>query len=125
MPPNHRVVTCVAAVLLTLLAGAPPAPAAPAERPSVLICSPNGTGGLVGSRFLDLQYLRELKGAGFEPDYLDSDRDFSWDRIRQYNVIVIYNCPPAKPGPKGRRPTTGVPETWEARRAVRSHHGKD
>lgn len=73
------------------------------RRPSVLVVSPDGTGGLVGSYFLDLQYLRDLKAQGWEPDFTDSDSEFTWERVKDYNVIVIYNCPPRQMGPKGRR----------------------
>ncbi len=61
----------------------------PAPRPSVLICSPQGTSG----PHVDLQWLKDLHAAGFEPDYLDHHQDFSWSRISQYNVLVIYGCP--------------------------------
>lgn len=33
--------------------------------------------------------------AGFEPDYLDAHTDFSWERVRNYNCLVLYGCPAA------------------------------
>ena len=101
--PRGLPVACAILALLNVFSSAADTYRGTAKNPSILICSPDGPGGLVGSHFLDLQYLRELRTSGFEPDFLDSDRDFTWDRIKNYNVIVIYNCPPAKPGPKGRR----------------------
>jgi len=47
--------------------------------------------------WVDLRLLRELHEAGFEVDYTDHHRDFSWERVRHYNVLVIYGCP-AKEG---------------------------
>lgn len=59
------------------------------KRPSFLIISTSGSKyGLV-----DTDYLKELNAAGFEVDYTDGHTDFTWQRIRQYNVIVIYNGP--------------------------------
>ena len=45
---------------------------------------------------IDYAYLSELHEQGFEVDYLDFHRDFSWDRIKSYNCLVIQFCPPAE-----------------------------
>jgi len=66
-------------------------PAAEQSGPAVLICSPKG----VWQPHVDLDWLREMHGAGFEPDYLDHHSDFTWERIRRYNCLVIYGCPAA------------------------------
>ena len=76
-------------LLTTLHAGLAVADAPAAAGPSVLIASPKG----VTQAFVDLDWLRELHGAGFEPDYLDGFSHFTWDRIRQYDVLVLYGCP--------------------------------
>jgi hypothetical protein len=66
------------------------AAAAAAPRPAVLVVSPQGTTGV----WLDLTYLNELHQAGFEIDYTDSMADVTWSRLQQYNVLVLYTCPP-------------------------------
>ena len=60
-----------------------------ARRPSILFCSPQG----VGAGWIDLEYLRELHTQGFEVDYTESLKDITWNRIRDYNVLVLYLTP--------------------------------
>jgi hypothetical protein len=71
-------------------------PAAGAQRPALLVVSPPGTSG----GWVDLTYLRELYDAGFDVDYTEAMADITWERLRQYNVLVIYTCPP-EPGQNG------------------------
>ncbi|MBI4025415.1 MAG: hypothetical protein HY360_10580 [Verrucomicrobia bacterium] len=61
------------------------------SKPSILFCSPQGvTGG-----WIDLQYLRELHDKGFEVDYTQelSISEITWNRIKNYNVLVLYATP--------------------------------
>jgi hypothetical protein len=100
---HHLGLSCFATTLALLLCldGHQTAAAATA-RPALLIVSPKGT----SDGWVDLDYLRELHAAGFEVDYTDSLADVTWERLRQYNVLVLYNCPP-DPGQQGwpfRRP---------------------
>jgi hypothetical protein len=78
----------LAAVLLALLLSV--SRAAAQQQPAVLVVSPLGAGG----GWVDLDYLSELRAAGFQVDYTDSMADFTWDRIKQYNVLVVFTCPP-------------------------------
>jgi hypothetical protein len=73
-------------VLLLVAAGA-----AFAANPAVLVCSPMGA----AYGYVDLDYLQELKQAGFEVDFTDSLRDVTWDRLKQYNAVVVYMEPDA------------------------------
>lgn len=73
------------ALLLLLWAGA-----AQAAKPAVLIISPQGLAG----GWVDLQYLNELHRAGFEVDYTNGMGDVSWQRLQQYNALVIFAVPP-------------------------------
>jgi len=66
-----------------------------AKKPSVLFCTVQGP---ANGPFLDLEWLRELHRAGFEPDYLGNHVRFKWDRIRRYNCLVIFGCPAAEKG---------------------------
>ena len=68
----------------SLAAAAPPGPA-------ILFCSPEGMAG----GWLDLGYAGELHRQGFEVDYTNSLAEITWDRIRPYNVLVIYVTPDA------------------------------
>lgn len=71
--------------------GIPPAHTADDDPPgpSVLVCTPKG----VSQSYVDLEWLREFHEAGFEPDYLDQFSHMTWDRIRQYDVIVLFGSP--------------------------------
>ncbi len=63
------------------------APVAKIARPSVLFASPSGAEGV------DLDYLRELANQGFEVDYTDKLDELTRDRIRKYNVLVLFVTP--------------------------------
>ena len=71
------------------------APALAAPNRAVLFCTPKG---VANRPYLDLNWLRELHQAGFEPDYLEHHTEFSWERIRRYNCLVICGCPAAEEG---------------------------
>jgi hypothetical protein len=43
--------------------------------------------------WVDLDYLRELHASGFEVDYTDVHSDLTWERVRKYDVLVIYVSP--------------------------------
>jgi len=86
----------IASIATALLVAACAAPAEAATRkPAVLFCIPKS---VANRPYLDLDWLRELHKAGFEPDYLEGHREFTWKRIRQYNCLVIYGCPAAEKG---------------------------
>ena len=89
LDPRHLVLAL--SLLIALLFSITPVRADDAARPAVLICSPRGAWGA----HVDVDWLRDLHAAGFEPDYLDAYTDFTWDRIRQYHCLVIYGCPAA------------------------------
>ena len=56
-----------------------------AQQPSILVVSPVGA----SSGWVDLDYLSDLRRAGFEVDYTDAMADVTWERIRHYNVLLI------------------------------------
>ena len=94
-----------AAALLALLLCAS---RAAAQRPSILVISPVGAAG----GWVDLDYLSDLRRAGFEVDYTDGMADVTWERIRQYNVLVLYLCPPPPGVDSG--PFTGNQPIYQA-----------
>lgn len=61
----------------------------PGAGPAVLVCAPQGTTG----GYVDLDWLTDLYLLGFKPDYLDAHADFTWSRISQYNVLILYGSP--------------------------------
>jgi len=61
--------------------------------PAVLVHTPNGQGSIAG---VDVEFLKDLHKAGLEVDYTDRHREFTWDRIRHYNALVLYTCPSAE-----------------------------
>ena len=64
------------------------------KRPAVLVHSPFGQGSILG---VDVEVLAEFRAAGLQVDYTDRHHEFTWERIRKYNVLVLYSCP----GPEG------------------------
>ncbi len=60
-----------------------------AANPSVLVCSPQGP--TMG--WLDLDYAQELVKAGIEVDYTNNLGEVTWDRVKQYNVLLLYLTP--------------------------------
>lgn len=79
-------------LLLALLAVAPAAPRADVRRPSVLVHAARSAASQ-WYWWVDLDYLAELRAKGFEVDYTDKHSDLTWERVRQYDVLVIYVCP--------------------------------
>ena len=65
--------------------------AAATARLSILFCSPQGVDGDWG--WIDLEYLRELHAQGLEVDYTNNLDEITWDRIRHYNVLLLYATP--------------------------------
>jgi len=61
-----------------------------AELPSVLFVPELHN---VSKCAIDLNYVNELHGRGFAVDYLHRTDEFDWDRIREYNCLVIYDIP--------------------------------
>ena len=64
------------------------------EKPSILFCAPDGTRG----GMLNMTYVKELHDKGFEVDYTEELDEFfklSPERIKKYNVLVIYITPDA------------------------------
>lgn len=57
--------------------------------PSILICSPQGT----WNGWIDLNYLKELYNKGFEIDYTENLKELTWDRIKNYNVLLLFQSP--------------------------------
>ena len=76
-------------VLILLLSGVDVNAADKSTRkPSILLCCWRAD-----EREIDLDYLKELQHKGFVVDYLDKRSDFTWERIRQYNAIILYDFP--------------------------------
>ena len=44
-------------------------------------------------RYVDLDYLKSLEKAGFRVDFLESWRDFSLERIKGYNAVMMFSFP--------------------------------
>jgi hypothetical protein len=79
------------ATLLTLdfwdLSFGDTAPATPSGKPAILFCTWSTRG------YVDFNYYQEMEKAGFRVDYLDSWADFSLDKIKGYNAIVLFSFP--------------------------------
>lgn len=68
--------------------GADPAAGATAK-PAILFAAPSE----LGHGLVDLGYLKELHGKGFEVDYTEGLDELTWERVRRYNVLVVYGAP--------------------------------
>lgn len=55
---------------------------------SILFCAPQS-----GYGWIDFTYLKELYEKGFEVDYTENLKEIIWDRIKNYNVLVLFQSP--------------------------------
>jgi len=69
------------------------------KRPAVLVHSPYGQGSILG---VDVEVLKEFSAAGLQVDYTDRHHEFTWERIKKYNVLVL-SQPTPDAGLLGRR----------------------
>jgi hypothetical protein len=58
-------------------------------KPVILFAAPSE----LGHGLVDLDYLKQLHGEGFEVDYTESLDELTWERIRRFNVLVIFGAP--------------------------------
>ena len=80
--------------LLLLSAGAALSqpPAAP-RQPAILFCLPGeNRAGYVG-----YDYLQSLVKAGYAVDYLEGSAPLTWDKVKNYNVLFVYDFPARGP----------------------------
>ena len=70
----------------------------PSNHPAVLICTPD-------PGHLDSTYLSRLASRGFNVGVITSWSDFTWERLHQYNAIVLCGLPRIE---GGVRPSNGV-----------------
>ncbi|MBI2298733.1 MAG: hypothetical protein HYU66_07255 [Armatimonadetes bacterium] len=81
---------------LACLATAPPAPGQ-TGRPAVLL--------LPGNNQPDFPYLTELHGKGFDLDYgLLRDKPLTWERLKQFNCVVLTALPLPEAAPHAGHP---------------------
>ncbi|MEI6424359.1 MAG: hypothetical protein WCP55_19235, partial [Lentisphaerota bacterium] len=79
----------------TYAQGQTPAQPSPPKRPAILI----DNWGTVP----DVQYMKQLQAAGFEVDAINH-RELTWERLKQYNALVLLDFPQegtVKNGPEG------------------------
>ena len=76
-------------------------------RPAVLFATASSTP--VDYGWVDLTFLSELKERGFEVDFTKGLSEITWERIRNYNVLVIPGTPDSDAAQRGQvRPADGV-----------------
>ena len=81
----------VLALLPCLVAASPEASSPAVRRPAILFCAPSPDP--VNMAWVDLSYLSELRRAGFDVDFTRGLGELAWERIRQYNVLVVFRTP--------------------------------
>ena len=65
-----------------------PAPA-PAHRPAILFCCP----GENRYQYVGYDYMQSLAQAGYTVDYIESAGELTWDKVKQYNVLFVFDFP--------------------------------
>jgi hypothetical protein len=76
-------------------------------RPAVLFATASSTP--VDYGWVDLTFLSELKERAFEVDFTTGLSEITWDRIRNYNVLVIPRTPDSDAAQRGQvRPADGI-----------------
>lgn len=83
--------TCIRVSLLACVLSGAASLEAGQPKPAILFCSPQGA----SYGWIDLTYLAELHQKGFEVDYTESLDAVTAERIKRYNVLVIYITPDA------------------------------
>ncbi len=78
---------CLAAVLLIAFLAVTRAE----NKPSILFAVP----GENRYAYVGFDYMRSLADAGFAVDYVEGAHDFTWDRVKKYNVVVVLDFPGA------------------------------
>ena len=67
------------------------AAAAAKSKPAVLFCSPSGPDQVPSGDYVDLDYLTNLHALGYQVDYTSTLADGNATRLRQYNVLVVFD----------------------------------
>ena len=86
------------------------AQAASAKQPAVLFCSWNTM------QYIDFDYYQEMKKAGYRVDFLDAWSDFSLEKIKGYNAIVLFGFPTK--GKQERSPWGSAAPGWNYEQTI-------
>jgi len=65
-----------------------------ARKPSILFSCP----GENRYQYVGFDYMRSLVNAGFEVDYIEGSEELTWERVKDFNVLVVLDFPPARGG---------------------------
>lgn len=78
------------------------------KKPSILFCCP----GENRYEYVGYDYLQELVKAGFAVDYLEGSAPLTWEKIRKFNVLFVYDFPPAGPDAESISSNFGMYPPW-------------
>ncbi|NQU38812.1 MAG: hypothetical protein HQ523_02560 [Lentisphaerae bacterium] len=68
-------------------------PASAPKKPSILFsCAVENRYGYVG-----YDYMEDLAAKGWTVDYIEGAKELTWDKVKGYNVLVVFNFPQAGP----------------------------
>ncbi|HEY3397624.1 MAG TPA: hypothetical protein VGM19_08200 [Armatimonadota bacterium] len=80
---------CVALLLLAAGACFAQTPAPAAQKPAILFCCP----GENRYEYVGYDYMQSLVQAGFTVDYLEGSAPLTWDKVKNYNVLFVFDFP--------------------------------
>ncbi|HEY3397171.1 MAG TPA: hypothetical protein VGM19_05860 [Armatimonadota bacterium] len=84
--------------------------AAAARKPAVLFCCP----GENRYEYVGYDYLKALAAQGFAVDYLEGSAELTWDRVKNFNVLVIYDFPAASQDDPTTYTSFAIQPPWRA-----------
>lgn len=64
------------------------------RKPSILFSCPNEN----RYYFVGYDYMQALVKAGFEVDFIEGAKELAWDRVKNFNVLVVLDFPAPGPG---------------------------
>jgi hypothetical protein len=63
------------------------------HRPAILFCCP----GENRYEYAGYDYMQALVRAGFTVDYIEGSAELTWDGVKNYNVLFVYDFPARGP----------------------------
>ena len=97
-------------LLLSAGAGLSQSPTTPERKPAILFCCPGENRyGYVG-----YGYMQALVKAGFIVDYIEGAPGLTWDKVKNYNVLVVYDFPAREAGAESGATSFALQPPWLA-----------
>ncbi len=82
----------------------------PGKKPAILFCCP----GENRYDYVGYDYMQALEQAGFVVDYIEGAKDLTWDKVKNYNVLFVYDFPARGPDAEAMSTSLAMRPPWLA-----------